>query len=122
MAEAAGMGAVMHSFFELGITTAFFLHAVASSPAFIYANQTLYALLSDDVLKGGMMKFENGHLPVPQKPGLGVELDREKMKKYAELYRNKVRGHESSGSWGSPRKLLGLSPETEEWIPRPARW
>jgi L-alanine-DL-glutamate epimerase-like enolase superfamily enzyme len=122
MAEAAGIGAVLHSFFELGITTAFFLHAVSSSPAFIYANQTLYAFLSDDVLKGGMMKFRNGHLTVPQKPGLGVELDKAKVEKYSKLYRNKVLGKEFEKSWGSPRKLLGLGPETEEWIPRAARW
>jgi L-alanine-DL-glutamate epimerase-like enolase superfamily enzyme len=122
MAEAAGIGAVVHSFFELGITTAFFLQAVASSPAFIYANQTTYAFLSDDVLRGGMFQFDRGYLPVPQRPGLGVELDKAKVKKYAELYRNEVRGQELSGSWGSPRKLLGLTPETEEWIPRAARW
>jgi L-alanine-DL-glutamate epimerase-like enolase superfamily enzyme len=122
MAEAAGIGAVVHSFFESGVTTAFFLHAVASSPAFIYANQTLYAFLSDDLLKGGKMKFEKGHLPVPQKPGLGIELDRAKMKKYSQLYRNEIRGKESSGSWGTPRKLLGLSPDMEDWVPRAARW
>lgn len=122
MAEAAGIGAVVHSFFELGITTAFFLHAIASSPAFIYANQTLYAFLSDDIIQGGMMRFEEGHLAVPQKPGIGVELDPEKVKKYAELYKRKVRGRESTDSWGSPRKLLGLPEQREEWLPIAARW
>jgi L-alanine-DL-glutamate epimerase-like enolase superfamily enzyme len=122
IAEAAGMGAVIHSFFELGVTTAFFLHAVASSPAFIYANQTLYSFLSDDVIKGGMMKFEKGRLPVPKKPGIGVELDAIKVRKYAELYKRRVRGRQSARSWDSPRNLLGLPEQEEEWLPMAARW
>ena len=122
MAEAAGMGAVVHSFFELGITTAYFLHAISSSPAFIYANQTLYAFLTDDVIKGGMMKFDKGHLAVPQRPGIGVELDTAKVRKYAELYKRKVRGKENIGSWGAPHKLLGLPEQHEEWLPIAARW
>ena len=122
IAEAAGIGAVVHSFFELGIATAYFLQAVASSPAFIYANQTLYSFLKDDVLAGGMMKFEKGHLTVPQGPGLGIELDREKVKKYSQLYFEKVQGKEFAGKWESPRKLLGLPEDLEDWIPRPARY
>ena len=120
MAEAAGMGAVVHSFFELGITTAYFLQAISSSPAFIYANQTLYAFLSDDVIKGGMMKFDHGHLAVPQKPGIGVELDQAKVRKYSDLYRRKIRGNETT--WGSPNKIVGLPERHEEWIPIAARW
>lgn len=122
MAEAAGIGAIAHSFGELGICTAFMLHAIASSPAFIYANQTAYSFLADDVLEGGMMKFENGHLPVPQKAGLGIELDAMKVAKYSKLYNQEVQGKEFQIPWQSPRNLLGLKGDTEFWIPMPAQF
>jgi hypothetical protein len=69
-----------------------------------------------------MMKFEKGHLAVPQKPGIGVELDRTKVRKYADLYKREVRGSELSGTWGAPHKLLGLPEPHEEWLPIAARW
>jgi L-alanine-DL-glutamate epimerase-like enolase superfamily enzyme len=122
IAEAAGIAAIVHSFFELGIATAYILHAVASLPAFIHANQTLYSFLKDDVLEGGMMEFERGHLTVPKGPGLGIELDREKVMKYSRLYHEKVEGREFAGRWASPRRLLGLPGEEEDWVPRPARF
>src|SRR5260370_23536784 len=34
-----------------------------------------------------LMRYENGSIAVPDKPGLGVTLDREKMRQYSELYR-----------------------------------
>ena len=122
MAEAAGIGAVAHSFGELGIATAFALHAIASSPAFVYANQTAYSFLADDVLRGGMMKFDNGHLSVPEKPGLGVELDPEKVEKFSKLYDQEVRGREFETPWQSPKKLLGLKEDVGDWIPMSAQY
>ena len=122
MAEAAGIGAVVHSFFELGITTAYFLHAVASSPAFIYANQSLYDFLNDDIIKGGKMKFEKGHLAVPKSPGIGVELDAAKLRQYATLYTRRVAGKENIATWRAPHKLLGLPEPKDEWLPIAARW
>ena len=122
MAEAAGIGAVAHSFGELGVATALMIQAIASSPAFIYANQTAYPFLSDDVIKGGIMKFENGHLPVPMGPGLGVEFDTVKIEKYSRLYEQQIRGREFETPWQSPRKFLGLKDGTTDWIPMPAQY
>ena len=33
------------------------------------------------------MRYENGSIKVPDGPGLGVQLDHEKLGKYAELYK-----------------------------------
>ncbi len=121
MAEAAGIGAVAHSYGELGVATAFLLHATASCPAFMYANQTAYNFLADDIIKGSPMKFQDGHLKVPQEPGLGVNLDQSKVAKYSKLYREKVRGREFTSKWQSPRKLIGLPEDKTEWIPRAGR-
>jgi len=122
MAEAAGIGAVAHSFAELGVATALMIQAIASSPSFIYANQTAYTFLSDDVIKGGMMKFEDGHLPVPKGPGLGVELDSAKVEKYAKLYDQEIRGKEFQTPWQSPRRFLGLEDDGADWVPMPAQF
>ena len=32
------------------------------------------------------MKYENGKIKVPTGPGLGIELDRDKLAQYSELY------------------------------------
>ena len=122
MAEAAGIVAVAHSFGELGVATAFMIHAIASSPAFVCANQTAYTFLADDVLAGGMMKFEKGHLPVPTKPGLGIELDPGKVDKYSRLYNQEIKGKEFQTPWQSPKKLFGLESNAEDWVPMSAHY
>jgi glucarate dehydratase len=42
--------------------------------------------LTDDVIQGSLMRYENGAIRVPDQPGLGVKLDREKVREYSELY------------------------------------
>lgn len=46
-----------------------------------------YHHLTDDIIKGGKMKYRGGKIDVPQGPGLGVELDRDKLAEYAKLYK-----------------------------------
>jgi L-alanine-DL-glutamate epimerase-like enolase superfamily enzyme len=87
LAEAVGMPVIMHSFAELGVGTAALLHIIASTPNFILANQCMYDWFNDDYIQGGPFRFENGCLRVPEAPGLGVELDRGKMKQYHEKYK-----------------------------------
>jgi Ca2+-binding RTX toxin-like protein len=41
----------------------------------------------DDIISGGLMKYENGKIKVPTGPGLGIELDRDKLAQYSELYK-----------------------------------
>ena len=41
----------------------------------------------DDVIVGGPMRYEGGAIRVPDAPGLGVTLDRDKMRQYTELFR-----------------------------------
>lgn len=86
VAEAAGMPVIMHSFAELGVAQAAFLHVIASTPNFILANQCMYDWYDDDYIKGGKMPFEGAFLRVPEGSGLGVELDRQKMTHYHETY------------------------------------
>ena len=82
-------GFSMHSGVELGVTLAAMLHAAASCPNMTYDADAHYHHLMDDVIVGGKMKYEQGSIAVPTGPGLGVELDEDRMAKYEELFRRK---------------------------------
>ena len=47
-----------------------------------------YICADDDVIVGGKMRYVDGRIEVPRAPGLGVELDRDKLAQYHELYRS----------------------------------
>jgi len=85
--EMAGMPVVAHAGWELGIASHAVLHIAASTPNFILPNQTYYMYLTDDVRRAGMLTFEDGCMSVPEGPGLGFELDQEKVQKYANLHK-----------------------------------
>jgi glucarate dehydratase len=85
--ETMGLGVAVHSSGELGIQLATMLHMGAVVPNLGYAADAHYHHLTDDVIEGGLMRYENGAIRVPDAPGLGVSLDRDKMRRYHELYR-----------------------------------
>jgi L-alanine-DL-glutamate epimerase-like enolase superfamily enzyme len=85
IADAAGVPIVFHSFGPLAITTYAAMHVIASSSNFFLDNQTYNHMLADDVVTSPP-RFANGRLSVPTAPGLGVELDRDKVARYAEAY------------------------------------
>jgi glucarate dehydratase len=63
------------------------LHLGAVVPNFSFAADAHYHQLTDDIIEGGLMKYENGSIRVPTGPGLGVKLNRDKVREYAELYK-----------------------------------
>ncbi len=80
-------GASVHSSGELGIQLASMLHLGAALPNLAFAADAHYHHLLDDVIVGGKMAYRDGAIAVPQGPGLGVTLDRDKLAQYAEYYR-----------------------------------
>jgi L-alanine-DL-glutamate epimerase-like enolase superfamily enzyme len=90
LAEIAGLPVVTHTFGELGVGTAAVLQLHAAHRNFILDNQTYYWNLSDDIIKGGLMPFNGSALQVPDRPGLGVELDPERVKHYAAYYDREI--------------------------------
>ena len=90
IAEAAGMPVSVHISGELGFATSAIKHLVASGPNFTLANQTEYRNRLDDVIVGEMFHFEQGCLELSEAPGLGVELDRQKVAKYEEYFRKNI--------------------------------
>jgi len=85
--ETFQLGVAVHSSGELGIQLATMLHLGAVLPNLSFAADAHYHHLTDDIIEGGLMRYENGAIAVPDGPGLGVRLDREKLRHYAELYR-----------------------------------
>jgi glucarate dehydratase len=65
----------MHSFCEMGLATAFNLHLAAATAQVNHAIDGILWLYADDILQGDRMVVQGGSLPVPEGPGVGVELD-----------------------------------------------
>lgn len=85
--ETFQIGVAVHSSGELGIQLATMLHLGAVIPNLSFAADAHYHHLADDIIEGGLMKYENGSIAVPTAPGLGVKLNRDKVREYAELYK-----------------------------------
>lgn len=85
--ETFQLGVAVHSSGELGIQLATMLHLGAVLPNLSFDIDAHYHHLRDDIIVGGKMQITNGKVKVPQAPGLGVRLDRDKLGEYAELYK-----------------------------------
>ena len=81
------LGVAVHSSGELGIQLATMLHLGAVVPNLSFAADAHYHHVADDIIEGGKLAYEDGAIRVPEGPGLGVRLDRDKLARYAELYR-----------------------------------
>ncbi len=86
--ETFQLGIAVHSSGELGIQLATMLHLGAVVPNLAFNADAHYHQLTDDIIVGGKMPYVGGSIRVPDGPGLGVELDRDKLGQYAELYRS----------------------------------
>lgn len=85
--ETFQFSAAVHSSGELGIQLASMLHLGSALPNLNFAADAHYHHLSDDIIEGGLMEYKNGAIAVPSGPGLGVEVNRDKLAEYAEHYR-----------------------------------
>jgi glucarate dehydratase len=85
--ETFQLGVAVHSSGELGIQLATMLHLGAVIPNLSFAADAHYHHLADDIIEGGKLTYEGGSIKVPEGPGLGVKLNREKVQQYSELYK-----------------------------------
>jgi len=84
--ETFGLGVAVHSSGELGVQLATMLHLGAVLPNLGYSADAHYHHLTDDVIRGGPMRYEDGRIAVPTGPGLGVALDPDKVARYHALF------------------------------------
>ncbi len=81
-----GMGLSMHSNSHLGVSLAAMVHLAAATPNLTYACDTHYPWKTQDVVADGVLSFSDGSVAVPTGPGLGVDLDRDRLGELHELY------------------------------------
>jgi glucarate dehydratase len=83
-----GMGLSMHSNSHLGVSLMAMTHVAAACPNLTYACDTHYPWQTsrDEILEGGRIRFENGCVRIPDKPGLGVDLDYDQVARGRERY------------------------------------
>lgn len=88
LCEVLGLGLSMHSNNHLGVSMMIMAHAACASPHLTHACDTHYPWQTevDEVIVGGRVKFTNGTVPIPDKPGLGVELDYDQVARGVERY------------------------------------
>jgi glucarate dehydratase len=85
--ETFQLGVAVHSSGELGIQLATMLHLGAVIPNLSFAGDAHYHHLTDDIIEGGKFNYDGGAIKVPDGPGLGVKLNRDKLEEYSELYK-----------------------------------
>ena len=67
--ETFQLGVAVHSSGELGIQLATMLHLGAVIPNLSFAADAHYHHLTDDIIEGGLMRYEDGAIRVPDRPG-----------------------------------------------------
>jgi o-succinylbenzoate synthase len=82
VAEAAGIPCLLGSMVELGIGTAAGLHFVAATKNVCLPNYIVGTLMHKDDIIEEKFVLEDGSLEVPDRDGLGVTLNEEKVDKY----------------------------------------
>ncbi|MBI2302030.1 MAG: mandelate racemase/muconate lactonizing enzyme family protein [Armatimonadetes bacterium] len=83
LCEAAQVGVLLGSTLELGVGTAAQLHVAASTATLALSSDLIGpAMYTDDVITEPFV-YADSTLRIPQGPGLGVELDRDKLEQLA---------------------------------------
>jgi glucarate dehydratase len=83
-----GLGLSMHSNTHLGVSLMAMAHAAAATPHLTYACDTHYPWQSerDEVVAGGRVPIVDGCVHIPDRPGLGVELDHDQLARGRERF------------------------------------
>ena len=71
---------------ETGVSTLAALQVLATIPNITTGNQVMHQLLAEDIVVDGILNFEGSRITVPDRPGLGIELDQDRVEKFAQAY------------------------------------
>lgn len=86
MAELANIQVCRHAGPEFGISATAHLHLMSTIPNATLGNQTYATTIADDIVNEPISEFAEGCLQVPDGPGIGVTLNRDKVTHYAQMY------------------------------------
>jgi L-alanine-DL-glutamate epimerase-like enolase superfamily enzyme len=85
MCRVFGVPLIKHAFGDLGITTAASMHVLSTLPGPVLPHQQYVQVMEHDLLTQPLL-FDDGFLDLPTGPGIGVDIDREAIAHYGELY------------------------------------
>jgi len=71
---------------ETGVSTLAALQVLATIPNLTDGHQVMHQLYLEDILVDGLISMEGGRTAVPDRPGLGVEMDWDRVAKFERLY------------------------------------
>jgi len=88
IARSLGWVLSQHSNSHTGVSMAAMIHVAALIPELTVASDTHYPWLVDsaEIIAGGKLPMTGGRMKVPAGAGLGVELDRDRLARAAEVY------------------------------------
>jgi glucarate dehydratase len=88
LCETLQRGVSMHSNNHLGVSLMTMAHAAAAAPQILYACDTHYPWQTekDEVVVGGRIAFRDGYVEIPDKPGLGIDIDFDQVARGTERY------------------------------------
>jgi L-alanine-DL-glutamate epimerase-like enolase superfamily enzyme len=95
IAEAAGVSICLHGQGVSGITDCAQHHLGLRTANLTEGNQIMHQLLVEDLVTAPDLTPVRGRIGILEAPGLGVELDREAVRRAAELYERDERYHHS---------------------------
>ncbi|CAA0111421.1 Glucarate dehydratase [Mycolicibacterium vanbaalenii] len=111
--ENFGLALSMHSNSHLGISLAAMVHLAGATPNLTYACDTHWPWKTEDVVRPGALAFVDGSVPVPETPGLGVQLDEDALAALHEQYvRCGIRDRDDTGY------MRSIDPSFEALSPR----
>jgi len=88
LCQALGLGLSMHSNTHLGLSLLIMAHSCCATPAMQFACDTHYPWqhAEDEILLGGRVRIENGEVRIPDRPGLGAEINWDQVARLEERY------------------------------------
>ncbi|WXA89809.1 glucarate dehydratase [Pendulispora rubella] len=87
-----------HSNNHFDISLAMFTHVAAAAPGDVTAIDTHWIWQDGQRLTRAPLRIDDGHIAVPEAPGLGIELDAEQLQLAHELYQRHALGGRDDGA------------------------
>jgi len=98
MADLAGIPVCKRAGPEYVISAMAHVHVFATLPNVTAGCQTFATMIQEDIVNEPTNEFHDGCLLLPSAPGIGVTLNADRVKKYADMYRA-MRGAGGVGTW-----------------------